>query len=184
MCNFTIIKHSHSSIYSLKKKILNFFTKSVFNPILMLQMIRFHQQTICKSTPTSVFRQWVSAKHTELSNHKSVIYICISLESPLILIDQSAVRFSQSINSPRPVFLTERKPRWAKPAHPDNRDKLGSERMNWSDLCSSQADYQPLYIFEHRHLYVSHLYQDYIEYSFPGHAASAQAYTFWASIFS
>lgn len=45
----------------------------------------------------------------------------------------------QSVNhlSP-PSFLTERKPRWVKPAHPDNRDKLGSERMNWSDLCSLQ----------------------------------------------
>lgn len=67
------------------------------------------------------------------------------LDTPLIFIDQSVYCFSRSINFPRPVFLTERKPRWAKPAHPDNRDKLGSERMNWLDLCSSQLDYQPLY---------------------------------------
>lgn len=123
----------------------------------------FQQQNVCESTPTQVFHQLVSADHTELSNNQSVIYICILLDTPLIAIDQSVYCFSQSINSPRPVFLTERKPTWAKPAHPDNIDKLGSERMNWLDLCSSQLDYQPLYIFLR---IVTHMYHIYIKIEF------------------
>jgi len=80
-----------------------------------------------------------------------------NLHRPISLLHGSG--FSQSVNSLRPVFLTERKPTWAKPAHPDNIDKLGRERMNWLALCSSQLDYQPLYIFLR---IVTHMYHIYI----------------------